>query len=59
MDQWPESLAKFVKVFPNEYKRALGQRHAAAAPQSQTPAVHDDRAAGPRGSLQRKSVPAK
>ena len=31
MDHWAESRAKFVKVFPNEYKRALGERHAKAA----------------------------
>ena len=31
MDHWSESRAKFVKVFPNEYKRALGERAAVAA----------------------------
>jgi glutamate synthase domain-containing protein 3 len=31
MDHWIESRAKFVKVFPNEYKRALGERAAKAA----------------------------
>ncbi len=30
MDHWAESRAKFVKVFPNEYKRALGERAARA-----------------------------
>ncbi|MFW9622487.1 MAG: glutamate synthase subunit alpha, partial [Macromonas sp.] len=25
LDHWAESRAKFVKVFPNEYKRALGE----------------------------------
>jgi len=35
LDQWEVSRAKFVKVFPNEYKRALGERAAkAAAPQT-------------------------
>jgi glutamate synthase (NADPH/NADH) large chain len=35
LDQWEVSRAKFVKVFPNEYKRALGERAAkAAAPQA-------------------------
>ena len=29
LDTWAESRAKFVKVFPNEYKRALGEIHAA------------------------------
>jgi glutamate synthase (NADPH/NADH) large chain len=28
LDNWAESRAKFVKVFPNEYKRALGEIHA-------------------------------
>ncbi len=28
LDNWEESRAKFVKVFPNEYKRALGEIHA-------------------------------
>ena len=31
LDQWEASRAKFVKVFPNEYKRALGERAAKAA----------------------------
>ncbi len=28
LDHWAESRAKFVKVFPNEYKRALAELHA-------------------------------
>lgn len=28
LDNWDTSRAKFVKVFPNEYKRALGEIHA-------------------------------
>jgi glutamate synthase (NADPH) large chain len=39
LDNWAESRGKFVKVFPNEYKRALGEinaRKAAAA--AKTPA---------------------
>ncbi len=28
LDHWSESRAKFVKVFPHEYKRALGELHA-------------------------------
>ena len=31
MDHWVESRGKFVKVFPNEYKRALGERAARIA----------------------------
>ena len=30
LDNWIESRSKFVKVFPNEYKRALGEQAAAA-----------------------------
>jgi len=29
LDHWAESRAKFVKVFPHEYKRALGELNAA------------------------------
>ncbi|HUG23251.1 glutamate synthase-related protein [Piscinibacter sp.] len=29
LDRWAESRSKFVKVFPHEYKRALGEIHAA------------------------------
>jgi glutamate synthase domain-containing protein 3 len=29
LDRWAELRTKFVKVFPNEYKRALGELHAA------------------------------
>ena len=31
LDSWATSRAKFVKVFPNEYKRALAERAASAA----------------------------
>lgn len=39
LDNWNEARAKFVKVFPNEYKRALGEinaKKAAAAPAKAT-----------------------
>jgi glutamate synthase (NADPH/NADH) large chain len=39
LDDWETARAKFVKVFPNEYKRALGEIHAAkqaAAPAKST-----------------------
>ncbi len=29
LDHWADSRAKFVKVFPHEYRRALGEIHAA------------------------------
>ena len=28
LDDWQNALKKFVKVFPNEYKRALGEMQA-------------------------------
>ena len=31
LDSWSESRGKFVKVFPHEYRRALGEIHAAKA----------------------------
>jgi glutamate synthase domain-containing protein 3 len=31
LDDWAQARAKFVKVFPNEYKRALGELAASAA----------------------------
>ncbi|MGA1316009.1 MAG: hypothetical protein ACO3YN_03640, partial [Rubrivivax sp.] len=43
LDQWPQARAKFVKVFPHEYKRALTEtaaraRAAAAASAAAVPA---------------------
>ncbi len=38
LDNWGASRAKFVKVFPNEYKRALGEMAAAKAKALATPA---------------------
>jgi glutamate synthase (NADPH/NADH) large chain/glutamate synthase (ferredoxin) len=37
LDNWDTARAKFVKVFPNEYKRALGELNAAKA--AKTPAA--------------------
>ena len=31
LDDWESARAKFVKVFPHEYRRALGEMHARAA----------------------------
>ena len=38
LDDWANARAKFVKVFPNEYKRALGEINAkkVASAQAQT-----------------------
>ncbi|WNO06189.1 glutamate synthase-related protein [Rhodoferax mekongensis] len=54
LDNWDVSRAKFVKVFPNEYKRALGEIHArglgvlqksAVAPAKSAPAATKKEAA--------------
>jgi glutamate synthase domain-containing protein 3 len=39
LDNWAEARGKFVKVFPNEYKRALGEIHAAKSRQPAAEAV--------------------
>jgi glutamate synthase (NADPH/NADH) large chain/glutamate synthase (ferredoxin) len=41
LDNWATARGKFVKVFPNEYKRALGEIHAnkAAGASSSTKAL--------------------
>ena len=58
MDNWVESRAKFVKVFPNEYKRALGERAAKAAMlASESKAVQE--ADTTIAKAKNKSVPAK
>jgi glutamate synthase domain-containing protein 3 len=38
LDSWSEARGKFVKVFPNEYKRALSDMAATAGATSATPA---------------------
>jgi glutamate synthase domain-containing protein 3 len=58
MDHWVESRAKFVKVFPNEYKRALGERAAKAVMlASESKAVQE--ADTTIAKAKNKSVPAK
>lgn len=54
LDHWAESRAKFVKVFPHEYKRALGEINAAKEA-GETIA----KAAKPTTEKKGKSVPAK
>jgi glutamate synthase (NADPH/NADH) large chain len=52
LDSWPESRAKFVKVFPHEYKRVLGERAARATapirPELVLRQAQDDRDSGLR-----------
>ena len=59
LDHWVESRAKFVKVFPAEYKRALGELAAKglSAPQHPAPPVPDRVATAPRTN--KTAVPAK
>ena len=48
LDNWEASRGRFVKVFPNEYKRALGEIHAkkvAVAPVKSAPAATKKEAA--------------
>jgi glutamate synthase (NADPH) large chain len=48
LDNWEASRGRFIKVFPNEYKRALGEIHAkkvAAAPVKSAPAATKKEAA--------------
>jgi glutamate synthase (NADPH/NADH) large chain len=52
LDHWAESRARFVKVFPNEYKRALGELNAAKE-------AGDTIAKAKTGDKQSKTVPAK
>ena len=52
LDGWDQARAKFVKVFPNEYKRALGEINAARAADATISKAKADHKAG-------KSVPAK
>ena len=41
LDHWAESRAKFVKVFPNEYKRALAEMAAKPTPPGETKAIQE------------------
>jgi glutamate synthase domain-containing protein 3 len=61
LDNWVESRAKFVKVFPNEYRRALGEiaaRELSAMGESDAAAKAGDTIAKAK-SKSAKSVPAK
>jgi glutamate synthase (NADPH/NADH) large chain/glutamate synthase (ferredoxin) len=44
LDQWSESRKRFVKVFPNEYKRALGEMAAKTASLTDAPAAKGKKA---------------
>ncbi|MBC8089329.1 MAG: glutamate synthase subunit alpha, partial [Phycisphaerae bacterium] len=58
LDHWAESLTRFVKVFPNEYKRALSDRTAARHPHEREPRAGDSAIASMRlPGLQIPSAP--
>ena len=50
LDNWSEARAKFVKVFPNEYKRALGEINAKKAVAAATSKA--------KGSAKKQASPA-
>jgi len=51
LDNWAQARAKFVKVFPTEYKRALGEMHARQATAEATTKA--------KGTAKKATVPAK
>jgi glutamate synthase domain-containing protein 3 len=63
LDHWVESRARFVKVFPHEYKRALAELAAKAAASKEaqaTPQPEPGARSRPRSAeTQHKTVPAK
>jgi len=56
LDNWEAARAKFVKVFPHEYKRALGEINAAKVKDA---TIAKAKADGGEGKGKSKSVPAK
>ena len=56
MDHWVVSRAKFVKVFPNEYRRALAEQ---AAKSGAVKAIQDAGGAAAAAAPKAKTVPAK
>jgi glutamate synthase domain-containing protein 3 len=54
LDNWAEALPKFVKVFPHEYKRALGEANA-----SKQAGETIAKAKGADKGVKGKTVPAK
>ena len=56
LDQWDSSRSKFVKVFPNEYKRALAELAAKATPpESPSDGLESMPAADPPAAAKKKS----
>lgn len=55
LDHWADSCARFVKVFPHEYKRVLGEMSARKEAVETIAKAKVDTAATPKG----KSIPAK
>ena len=60
LDQWVSARAKFVKVFPHEYRRALGEMAARKAlPKPVAPVLADAAPAKVKGQGRKAAVPAK
>ncbi len=60
LDQWDNARAKFVKVFPHEYRRALGEIAARKAlPKPGSPALDIAAPAKGKGKVRKDAVPAK
>ncbi|MBL0149240.1 MAG: glutamate synthase subunit alpha [Ideonella sp.] len=59
LDDWDNVRARFVKVFPTEYKRALGEIHATKAGDDAVARAKGDKALGDAKKAAGKSVPAK
>ena len=58
LDDWAQARGRFVKVFPHEYRRALGELHAARAGEAAVTTAKDDSRGEGKGRGSR-SVPAK
>ena len=59
LDDWAAARAKFIKVFPNEYKRALGEIHAATLANAANAAKDETIAKAKAKGDTTQSVPAK
>jgi glutamate synthase (NADPH/NADH) large chain/glutamate synthase (ferredoxin) len=54
LDDWATARSKFVKVFPNEYKRALGEMHARSASAAAVPASGQTKKLAPKATAPAK-----
>jgi glutamate synthase (NADPH/NADH) large chain/glutamate synthase (ferredoxin) len=54
LDDWASSRSKFVKVFPNEYKRALGEMQARNAPAVASPVAEQTKKSAAKATASAK-----